>query len=305
MTRPVRNIAASKRERLANRARSHGETFDLVMRRYFFERLLYRLSVSPVSQRFVLKGAMLFQLWADRPYRSTVDLDLLRKGTRDDDALTADLRIILDQGVDRDDGVRFDRESLIVEPIRTEDEYAGVRVRVIGRLGSIMHRLQVDVGTADSVWPAPARVTFPTLLDDPAPHVLAYPRETAIAEKVEAMVALGIRNSRMKDFFDVHYLAAHFDFDGATLAEAIRRTFAKRKTPIPSGTPIGLTAEFWNDSARTTQLGAFGKRSRLPASEVDPARIVPLLVQFVIPVFMSLKNEGTFPGLWKPGGPWI
>lgn len=304
MKREVRNVAASKRERLANRAKSRGDAFDLVVRRFFFERFLYRLSISGVSDRFVLKGAMLLQLWADQPYRATVDLDLLRKGAGDAAALVDDLRVILTQPIDPDDGVVFDADSLAVEPIRAEEEYAGMRVRFLARLGAIRDRLQVDVGTGDAVWPVPKRIVYPVLLDDPSPHVLAYARETVIAEKVEAMVTLGIRNSRIKDFFDIHYLASNFDFDGAALAEAVRRTFKRRDTPFPVGHPIALTAEFWNDASRETQLKAFARRARLGIDTVRPADILPLLVEFLVPLLESLANGKTLNDRWKAGGPW-
>jgi Nucleotidyl transferase AbiEii toxin, Type IV TA system len=300
----LRNVAASRRERLAQRAKSRGDVFDLVLRRFFFERFLYRLSISPASDRFVLKGAMLFQLWADQPYRSTVDLDLLRKGALDPEALVDDLRRVLSQPVDPDDGVTFDVDSLAVEPIRAEEEYVGVRARFVARLGAIRHRLQVDVGTGDAVWPAPKRVVYPVLLDDPAPRVLAYARETVIAEKVEAMVTLGIRNSRIKDFFDIHYLAAHFDFDGSSLCEALRRTLERRRTPIPQDVPVALTAGFWNDDRRATQLKAFARRARLGMDSVRPSDILPLLVSFLVPLVDALAKGATFNERWKAGGPW-
>lgn len=207
MKHGLRNVAASKRDRLALHAKSRGDAFDLVVRHFFFERFLYRLSISPAADRFVLKGAMLFQLWADQPYRATADLDLLRKGPPDDAGLADDMRLILNQHVDPQDGVDFDVGSLHLEPIRTEDEYAGRRTRFMARLGTTRDRLQVDIGTGDTVWPAPRRIVYPVLLDDATPRVFAYSRETVIAEKAEAMVTLGIRNSRIKDFFDIHYLA--------------------------------------------------------------------------------------------------
>ena len=304
MKRGVRNVAASKRERLANRARSGGDTFDLVVRRFFFERFLYRLSISPVADRFVLKGAMLFQLWAPQPYRATADLDLLRKGPGDDAALLNDMRAILNQAVDPDDGVAFEADSIALEPIRAEDEYAGLRVRFVVRLGSIRDRLQVDVGSGDAVWPTPQRIIYPVLLDDASPRVLAYSRETVIAEKVEAMVTLGIRNSRVKDFFDLHYLASHFDFDGATVSESMRRTFKRRKTPFLPETPIALTAEFWADASRAAQLRAFARRARFGMDSVKPADILPLLIDFLGPLLESLYENRAFTATWKAGGAW-
>jgi len=304
LKRDLRNVAASRRERLANRAKARREAFDLVVRHFFFERLLYRLSISPVEDRFVLKGAMLFQLWADQPYRATADLDLLRKGVRDDAALARDLNAILTQAVDPDDGVQFDPGSLILEPIRVEDEYAGIRARFVARLGSIRDRLQVDVGTGDVVWPAPKRVIYPVLLDDASPRVLAYTRESVIAEKLEAMMTLGIRNSRIKDFFDIRYLASHFDFDGPALSEAVERTFKRRKTLIPVDTPIALTAEFWNEPGRAMHLKAFARRARLDQQSSNATDILPLLADFLVPLLRAVGKETPLLELWKAGGPW-
>lgn len=304
MKRKVRNIAASKRERLANRARSRGDPFDLIVRRFFFERFLYRLSISALSDRFVLKGAMLLQLWADQPYRATVDLDLLRRGAADESALLDDVRTILEQRVDPDDGVAFHSDSISVEPIAGEDEYASRRVRFVAKLGSVRHHLQVDVGSGDAVWPAPKYISYPVLLDDGSPRVLAYSPETVIAEKAEAMVTLGIRNSRMKDFFDLHYLASHFAFDGSSLAEALKRTFQRRETSFPAQTPIALTAEFWDDASRATQLKAFARRARLGMDQVRPVDILPLLLTFLVPLLEALAAGRTFDSTWETGGPW-
>lgn len=304
MKRDLRNVAASKRERLANRARDRREAFDLVVRRFLFERFLYRLSISAVADRFILKGAMLFQLWADQPYRATADLDLLRKGERDEVAVADDLRAILSQAVEPDDGVVFDTASLTFEAIRAEDEYTGIRARFVARLGSLRDRLRVDVGTGDAVWPAPKRVVYPVLLDDASPRVLAYSRETVIAEKLEAMVTLGIRNSRIKDFFDVYYLASHFDFDGTALSEAVRRTFKRRKTPFPADIPVALTEDFWNETGRAAHLAAFARRARLDLQGRRPADILPLLVDFLVPLIDAVRSGRMLDATWKAGGPW-
>jgi hypothetical protein len=300
--RVVRDVRASKRERLANHAKRHGDAFDLVIRRFFFERFLYRLSISPMRERFVLKGAMLFQVWADQPYRATADLDLLRRGEGGD--LAQEVRGILAQPIEPDDGISFDAASLSLEPIRAEDEYAGTRARFVARLGSIRDRLQVDVGTNDAVWPAPKRISYPVLLDDAVPRVLAYSRESVVAEKAEAMVTLGIRNSRIKDFFDIHYLASHFDFDGPTLHESIRRTFKRRKTALPTDPPVALSVEFWNDPARAAHLRAFSRRARLGMDSVKPADILPLLSDFLVPLLDTLAHDIAFDGTWNAGGPW-
>lgn len=230
------NLAASVAARLLNLARQTGDDYQLLLTSYCLERFLYRLAVSECRERFVLKGAMLLRLWSDRPYRATLDLDLLRRGDGAFDAIRADLRAIVATPVPTD-AVEFDGERIGIEAIRAEDEYAGTRATLPARCGKARLVLQIDMGLADAVWPAPGTCTYPTLLDFPAPELLAYPREAVVAEKLEAMVVLGDRNSRIKDFFDLHHLATRFEFDRATLTEAVRRTFERRQTPLPERPP--------------------------------------------------------------------
>lgn len=173
---------------------------------------------------------MLLRLWSNQPYRTTRDLDLLRKGDGSFDAIRSDIRGICAVPVEPD-AVVFDSDAVRLEAIRAEDEYGGTRATLLARCGRARLTLQIDMGFGDSVWPAPQPCVYPTLLEFPPPRVLAYPREAVAAEKLEAMVVLGDRNSRIKDFFDLHYLASRFEFDRATLAEAVRRTFVRRRTP--------------------------------------------------------------------------
>jgi hypothetical protein len=232
LTRPTRNLADSVAARLLNRAKQTGDVYQTLLTSFCFERFLYRLGVSDIRERFVLKGAMLLRLWSDQPYRATRDLDLLRKGDGSFDAIRNDVRAICMAEVEPD-AVAFDSDSIRIEAIRAEDEYSGTRATLPARCGTARLTLQIDMGLGDSVWPVPRTCVYPALLDFPPPQVLAYSREAVVAEKLEAMVVLGDRNSRIKDFFDLHYLASHFDFDRVTLAEAIRRTFKRRRTPIP------------------------------------------------------------------------
>jgi predicted nucleotidyltransferase component of viral defense system len=297
------NLPGSVRQRLLNLARHRGEDFQVTLNNYFFERFLYRLSRSTVSDRFVLKGALLLRLWADHPYRATLDLDLSRRGGLDQKSIATDIRAICETVVEPD-GVEFDTRDLTVEPIREDQEYAGLRVSFTARLGTARTRLQVDVGVGDAIWPAPQDHAYPVMLGFPAPRVLTYSREAVVAEKFEAMVVLGTRNSRIKDFLDIHYLAADFSFDGAELAQAIRCTFVRRKTPFPDGTPIGLTEEYWKQAGRDAQLRAFMRRARI---DVDPAmvsRIAPTLREFLLPPCEALRNSVPFARHWPPGGPW-
>lgn len=297
------NLGASVGARLLNLARQTGDDYQVLLTSYCLERFLYRLAASDRRERFVLKGAMLLKLWSERPYRATLDLDLLRRGEGSEDAIRADLRAIIATPAPPD-AVDFDGERIRIEAIRAEDEYAGTRAILPVRCGKARVSLQIDMGLADAVWPAPQPCTFPTLLDFPAPELLAYPREAVVAEKLEAMVVLGDRNSRIKDFFDLHHLASRFEFDRATLSEAVRRTFARRRTPVPEVTPIALTREYWENPSRPAQMRAFARRARIPVSENFATECARLLDAFLSPVLDDLQAGKSDRGKWPPGGPW-
>jgi hypothetical protein len=303
MTGAKRNLPASVAARLLILSKRTGDDYHTVLTSFCHERFLYRLGVSEVHDRFVLKGAMLLRLWSDQPYRATRDLDLLRQGDGSFAAIREDIRTICLVPVDPD-GIEFDAGRVHVEAIRPTDEYAGTRASLLARCGTARVTLQVDMGLGDSVWPAPRACAYPTLLDFPAPEVLAYPPEAVIAEKFEAMVVLGDRNSRIKDFFDLHYLASHFTFERATLAEAVRRTFARRGTSIPADEPIATTVDYWRNPSRPAQLRAFVRRAHLSAP-VDPEREFPtLLSAFLMPIVEDLRERRRAGGVWRPGGPW-
>lgn len=297
------NLVASVAARLLDRARQTGDDYQTLLTSYCLERFLYRLGVSDRRDRFVLKGAMLLRLWSDRPYRATGDLDLLRRGDGDFDAIRDDLRGIVATPVPQD-AVDFDGEGIRIEAIRAEDEYAGTRASLPARSGKARLMLQIDMGLADAVWPAPQPCVFPSLLDFPAPELLAYPREAVVAEKFEAMVMLGVRNSRIKDFFDLHYLATHFEFDRAMLAEAVRRTFERRRTPIPKQQPIALTPEYWDNPSRPMQVRAFARRARIAVPEDFANECSRTLDAFLSPVLGDLRTGQAPGGSWPPGGPW-
>jgi hypothetical protein len=246
---------------------------------------------------------MLLQLWADHPYRSTTDLDLMRRGPSNRDSLRKDLISVLHTTIE-DDGVAFDAKSLELEEIRAADEYAGTRCHFEARLATIRDRLQIDVGVSDAVWPKPEKMQYPTLLGSEPPMILTYPPESVIAEKLEAMIVLGMTNSRIKDFVDVHYLASAFPFDGATLAEAIRRTLARRKTAVPHSDPVAMTQEFWTHTGRAMQVRAFARRARLNIALEDAERMLPLLRSFLLPLLDAVRRGADFDATWLPGGPW-
>jgi predicted nucleotidyltransferase component of viral defense system len=302
MTKAVKDIGASVRARLLHLAHERGEDFQLVLARYANERLLFRLAASKHASHFVLKGAALFTLWMGRPHRATRDLDLLGFGEPGEAHVREVFAEVLALGVD-DDGVRFDLDSLAVGPIREDQAYGGVRVEVIARVTTARVRLQVDVGFGDAITPEAAVVEYPPLLDFPAPRLRAYPRETVVAEKLEAMVQLGMANSRMKDFYDLAVLARGFDFDGEVLARAIRATFERRRTPLPVRLPVALTAVFVEDATKKTQWAGFVRKAGVrDAGTLGEA--VATIVAFIAEPLLAAATPVLPAFWWRAGGPW-
>jgi predicted nucleotidyltransferase component of viral defense system len=299
----LRNKAASVRQRLLLQAQAEREEFQFVLIRYALERLLYRLSRSPYRDLFVLKGAMLFRLWSGQLHRPTKDLDLLGRGEHSLARFEQIVRDLCGQTVE-DDGLVFDPASVWGEPIRENQQYEGLRIHCLARLEQAKVSLQIDIGFGDAITPAPVIVEFPTLLDFPAPALRAYPRETVVAEKYQAMVALGIANSRMKDFYDLWILARRFTFAGAPLSNAIRATFERRKTPLPTQTPLAWTPAFHDDHAKRQQWQAFVHKSKLLTDGIGLAEIAAILRTFLLPPTAALRAGQPFEKSWPVGGPW-
>jgi len=255
MAKASRDIGASVRARLLNQARERGYVFDLLLTRYALERLLYRLSISNHRNRFVLKGALLLTTWFEDPHRPTRDLDLLGFGDGSADAMLAVWREI--SAIELDDGIRFDSNSFRADPIREDLEYGGLRLRTTATMAGARIPVTVDIGFGDAVEPGIEEIELPVLLDLPAPRLRAYPRETVIAEKFQAMVVLGRANSRMKDFYDIWVLSRTHTFAPERLAQAIAATFTRRHTEIPLTPPDAFTPEFFRDEGKLLQWAAF------------------------------------------------
>lgn len=304
MTRPTRgNSAASVKQRLLNHARQADQDFNNVLLRYGLERLLYRVSRSPIRDSLILKGAMLFQVWSGEIHRPTRDLDLLGFGDPSQERFTDEFRKLCKLKVEPD-GLVFDAASVHTEEIREDAEYQGIRIRLRATLGTARIDLQVDIGFGDSITPDPVDTNYPTLLDLPAPVVRAYPRETVIAEKLQAMVMLGIANSRLKDFFDLWTLSRLFDFRGELVARAIGATFERRQTVIPDSVPFALTDEFATDPSKRVQWTAFVNRGRFADCPVDLQKLIEPLREFLLPPLTALNSGRPFDQHWSAGGPW-
>jgi predicted nucleotidyltransferase component of viral defense system len=297
------NLAASVRQRLLNIARDRRADFQLILIRYAVERLLYRLSQSPYKDRFLLKGAMLFSVWSDEPFRSTRDVDFLSQGESAVPTVKKTFAEICRTSVE-DDGLEFLVDAIAGEEIRDDQEYRGVRLRFEARLAGARIPIQIDVGFGDAVTPPPEVIDYPVFLDLPAPRIQAYPREVVVAEKFQALVVLGIANSRMKDFFDLWILASVFDFEGLRLCRGIKATFERRETPLPSAPPLALTEEFYNNASKQVQWNAFLRKGRLKIEETDFRKVVLLLGNFLMPPTLALVKNRKPNSKWPAGGPW-
>lgn len=255
--------AASIRARLLQLAKAENSDFDQVLVRFALERILYRLGQSPYAERFLLKGALLFALWYDMPHRPTRDMDLLGFGSTDAD----DIKRVFTQiaGISVDDGIHFNTAQLRVSAIRKVAAYPGLRVTLEAELARAVCKVQIDIGFGDAVTPEPISSTFPTLLPNlPAPQLRTYPVYTVIAEKLHAIVLLGMGNTRMKDYYDLWVLLERETLDETLLAKAIHATFTRRQTLIPTGAPTGLSETFATDPSKQTQWRSFLQKNDLP-----------------------------------------
>jgi predicted nucleotidyltransferase component of viral defense system len=255
-------IVASVHQKLRNLRDKTGEPFNNILVKYGLERLLYRLEASNNINLFVLKGAMLFSLWPQVPRRSTRDMDLLGLGISTHEHLKS-IFIQACNVIYEDDGLQFDSESVLTEDIREDQTYRGIRVKLIGYLGRARIPIQVDVGFGDAIVPEPQTVNYPKMLDFPSAKISAYQPATVIAEKLNALVVLGYRNSRMKDFYDLYMLLKNIDFSDEELSAAINATFERRKIALPKDIPVAFTSGFIEDGTKDIQWKAFIKRNSL------------------------------------------
>jgi predicted nucleotidyltransferase component of viral defense system len=276
---PKINMGASVRARLLAISKANGQLFELVLNRYAVERLLYRLSVSAHAQRFVLKGATLLMTWLDAPHRGTRDLDLLGFGDPDGEKMLAVFRELM--ATDGEDGIVFDVNGLKVERIREHLAYGGLRLVTTADIGGARVKISIDIGFGDALEPGPETLDYPVLLDMSAPQLRGYARETVIAEKFEAIVSLGRDNTRMKDFHDIWILSRAFTFTDDRLPRAIKATFARRGTTIPTAPPDALTPAFAANDRKRAQWTAF-----VETVDIDPGgldAVVVDLAAFLMP----------------------
>lgn len=290
-------IAASVLARLKNEADRSGEAFNPLLARYVGFRFLYRISLSPVCDQFLIKGATMFLVWTGSQHRPTRDIDLLLLSESEVQDLAKTFKEIC---VIRcpEDGVTFAPESIAAQPIREDNTYGGTRITLAGQLGSAKIPLQIDVGLGDAVTPSPKQIILPSYLESvPAAAMQGYPVESAIAEKFEAMVSLGMTNSRMKDLFDVAFLADTMLLESGDLSAALAATFKRRRTELPLGRPTTLTEGYLSNPQVQARWNAFVKKNKIAAPYCDLNYVQVRIASLLMPLLAA--NQSTM--VWQNG----
>ncbi len=302
MSEKIKNLPASIHQRLKNEAELAGRPFQEFLYYYSIERFLVRLSQSHYKDKFILKGGLMFSGWEIPLRRPTRDIDVQGKFSATVTDLVAILREICTLEIEPD-GMSYDPESVRGEQIMETMIYPGVRIDFMGYLGNARLKLHMDVSFANIITPAEREFDFPTLLGMPRFHLLGYPIETTIAEKLQAMVALDIINGRMKDFYDIWLLSENVDIQGLTLVDAIQATFTTRRTKLPENLPTALSDEFI--FMRQNNWNAFLRRSLLTGEDAPNfQKTIERLRQFLVPILDAAYRNIPYNFIWKAGISW-
>ena len=302
MAKNVKNIAASVHQRLLNKAKESSRPFNELLQYFAIERFIYRLSKSPYADRFILKGALMLSVWCGPASRPTMDIDLLGKIDNRLEVISAAIKDACLMDVEAD-GISFNAETVEAVRITEDAEYEGVRIRVHGSLGNARVSVQIDIGFGDVIIPNPRTVSYPAILDFPAPELKGYTMESTIAEKFQAMVKLGVLNSRMKDFYDIWVLSRTFDFKGKILAEAVEKTFEKRNTPVNMNTAI-FDPSFGKDGNKNVQWQGFIRKTKLINAPKSFEQVIAVVTLFLEPLAASIVERRAFNSTWPAPGPW-
>ncbi len=303
MTDHNKGLRASIHQRLLNVSKKHNENFQFTLTHYAIERFLYRFSISEYSEQFVLKGALLLTFWSQERFRPTRDIDMLGLGDISTPVLRKMMTDICRMQID-DDGIEFDAEDTRITDIREDQPFQGKRIRFNAYLGKAKAMIQLDIGYGDLITPKKTVIDYPSVLNMPIAKLQAYPLETVIAEKFQIMVDLGMQNSRMKDIYDLQFIARTFPFSGKDLQSAIRNTFNRRKTLITDKLPLVFTDEFKQDPQKNIQWLAFNNRIGLQDKTNTLDKAIEYLEQFLLSSYLSEARSEIIETEWKAGGPW-
>jgi hypothetical protein len=298
----IKDVGASVKQKLLNFSKQNGRPFNEILQYYMIERFIHRLSRSNYKNRFVLKGALMFVVWDIMKTRATRDIDLLGKTKNTTENITNIIKEICEINCS-EDAVVFDPDSVLCEPIQEQNEYSGIRANFNGKFDTSKSKMQIDIGFGDVVFPSPTAIVYPTMLGMPSLSILGYTPESVIAEKTHAIIRHGLRNSRMKDYFDIWVLSKQFLFDGKKLSEAIQQTFMKREVEI-SNITLKIFDDLLNDESKLPQWNAF-INNNLFFSKIDFKNVISHLKWFIQPILeFSIRGE-VFDFLWQGFGPWL
>lgn len=279
--------AQSIRQRLKNRADELGMEFQQALQYYAIERFLYRLSTTEWSDQMIVKGATMLRVWDGAIARPTRDIDFLSRLKNPEETIKKVVADCVNAEVP-DDGLRLELQDFD-ELVAVEGRYPGMSVKIKGDLSGARFVIKIDVGIGDATEPNPGWVEYPVLLDSPIPRILSYSPETAVAEKFEVIVNLGLVNSRLKDYYDIWMMANTLDISPQILVDAVRATFGRRGTELPNRPPTGLTSEFSTQQSSQRMWKAF--RARLEASGIDAPEnlqdVVDSINQLLDPIYNS------------------
>jgi hypothetical protein len=283
----------------AQRRKSPGyQDMQRLLNRYATERFLYRLGQSRFENLFVLKGAMLLAIYLPDAFLTTQEVEFLLSGAFTQERLKQTLREVC--AIKHEDGLTFPRAGISVQAGGSDREAPGCSAVIPARLGASNCNIHLEIRFGEAVTPSAQRITFPSLLDLPRPELRAYTLETVVAEKFQAIVHLGMSNTRLKDYHDLAEIARYNRFDGELLRRAMIAAFERRRTPIPIETPLGLGSLFFGSKQRQTDWRAFLKRhglSKRLALE-DVCRYIEVLV---MPVAQACVGEEILLSTWRQG----
>lgn len=303
MKKDIKNIQASVRARLQNKAKEAIRPFSELLQYYGMERFLYRFSRSKYADKFVLKGALMFTVWQVPERRTTLDIDFLARYDNQVATIEKVIKDVCDIPV-TPDGLVFDSETVKGQKIKEDADYEGVRVRFLGFLERSRIAMQIDLGFGDVIYPKPNVIDYPVILDLPKPHLKGYTTESVVSEKFEAMVKLGLLNSRMKDFYDIWLIMRQFNFNGVSFTEALKRTFRHRKTPLPEHKPLFAEEIYDEKSDRQTLWKAFLKKGDIKHAPEKLRITAREIEEFLIKPLDAIKKEQEFNEEWKASGAW-
>ncbi len=303
MKKDIKKLKASIRARLQNKAKEEGRPFSEILQYYGMERFLYRISQSEYSDKFILKGALMFMVWQVPERRTTLDIDFLAKYDNKIFSIEKMIKDICKIEV-VPDGLVFDPKNVKGQRIKEDADYEGVRVKFIGLLERSRITMQIDIGFGDIIYPKPEMIEYPVILDLPKPKLKSYPAESIVSEKFEAMIKSGSLNSRMKDFYDIWLMMRRFDFNGLKLGEALKRTFKQRRTSLPQDKPV-FTEEIYDERSDRQQLWkAFLNKAEIKHAPEKLSETAGAIERFLIGPIMAINKNEKFNANWKAPGPW-